>query len=229
MLLKPLEKLDAAFQNPTVAEYWEKLNRRKWQLFGKRLLDICGSAALILLLSPAMLVIYILVVTTSKGPGFFLQERVGRYGKPFRILKFRTMVVDAEALGAQVTGAKDPRITKIGHMLRKFRLDEFPQVFQIFIGTMSFVGTRPEVPRYVAHYSEEMMATLLLAPGLTSRTSIEYKDESRLLGQAEDPDRIYIEQIMPAKMTINLRYFDQVSPFYDIGLLFHTLSAVIFK
>ncbi|MEG0229908.1 MAG: sugar transferase, partial [Oscillospiraceae bacterium] len=163
----------------------------------------------------------------SKGPVFFRQIRVKRYGETFKIFKFRTMIVNAEAVGTQVTTDNDPRITKIGNVIRKFRIDEIPQIINIFLGDMSFVGTRPEVPRYVEKYTDEMLATLLMPQGLTSLASIEFKDESTMLDNSSNPDETYVNEILPEKMKYNLQYISKFNFFYDIKLMFKTFFAVL--
>ena len=229
MAVSKLSDLPREFQNPTVEEAWNRLKKRRVSLFFKRVLDILISFLLIILFSPLILVLMICVAADSKGPVFFLQERVGRYGKPFRIIKFRTMVQNAEALGAQVTGGEDPRITRMGRRLRSLRLDEIPQLFNIFAGQMSFVGTRPEVPRYVAAYDDRMRTTLLLPPGLTSMTSIRFRNESELLENAENPDEVYIREILPEKMKYNVEYLEKAGPFYDLSVMWRTVTHVFFK
>jgi len=223
-----MQQLPLAFQNNEVATALQVLEKRRAQLFFKRLQDLLISGILILLLSPALLVLSIAVAVDSEGPIFFLQERVGKNGKIFRIVKFRTMVVNAEALGAKVTGDADPRITRVGQKLRHLRLDEIPQLFNIFVGQMSFVGTRPEVPQYVAVYDEKMMTTLLLPPGLTSMTSIRFRNEAELLKGVEDPDRVYIETILPQKMAINEEYLEKAGPIYDFKVMVATVMHVFF-
>lgn len=228
MAIPKISALPGQFQNEPVRLALAGLEKRKGRLFWKRMQDLLLSGLMILVLSPVILILILLVKLDSKGPAFFLQERVGRYGKVFRIFKFRTMVTDAEKLGAQVTGGDDPRITKMGKKLRTLRLDEIPQLFNIFLGQMSFVGTRPEVPRYVEHYTDEMMTTLLLPPGLTSLTSIRFRDEAELLKEAEDPNRVYIETILPAKMVFNLEYLEKAGPLYDLCVMWRTVTHVFF-
>ena len=163
----------------------------------------------------------------SKGPVFFRQERVTAYGAKFRIHKFRTMVNNADKIGTSVTVDNDSRITKVGSKLRDHRLDEFPQLFDVLAGNMSFVGTRPEVVKYVDRYTDEMNATLLMPAGITSIASIEYKDEAELLEKAEDADLVYINDILPAKMEYNLKSVKEFGFFKDIGVLFKTVGAVL--
>jgi len=189
-------------------------------------MDLLAACLLLLLLFPFMLVIGIIVGVTSPGGVFFCQERVTAYGRHFRIIKFRTMAAGAESRGSQVTTEGDSRVTGVGRFLRKVRLDELPQLLNIIKGDMSIVGTRPEVPRYVAAYTPEMLATLLLPAGVTSKASIEYKDEERLLSEGSDVDRIYVEQVLPAKMKYNLAYMMEYSLGKDLRLMLQTVVAV---
>ena len=182
MSLKDYDSLPEIMKNNEVKKYYDILNKRREQLVLKRILDFIGGAIGTIILSPIMIVIAIIIKCESKGPALFKQVRVTQYGREFKILKFRTMVVDAEKLGSQVTSKNDPRVTKVGKFLRKYRLDELPQIINILMGDLSFVGTRPEVPRYVNAYTDEMMATLLLPAGVTSEASIEFKDEEKILG-----------------------------------------------
>lgn len=201
--------------------------KKKFSLALKRIFDIVVSAILLVLLSPLLMIISILIVTDSKGGVFYRQERVTQYGRVFRIFKFRTMVANADKIGTQVTVSNDSRITKIGSKLRNCRLDELPQLFNIFLGDMTFVGTRPESVHYVKHYTPEMMATLLLPAGVTSEASILYKDEAELLDQADDVDKVYIEKILPEKMKYNLESINKFSFIREIGTMVRTVVAVI--
>lgn len=214
---------------PEVRPYWEILNRKRGQLFLKRCFDLITSFFLILVLAIPMLIIAILIKFDSKGPVFYRQERVSTYGNHFRIHKFRTMVQNADKIGSLVTVGNDGRITKIGSKLRKLRLDELPQVFDVFMGKMSFVGTRPEAVKYVEQYKPEYNSTLLLPAGITSKASICYKDEAKLLRDAEDVDVVYLEQVLPKKMTINLQSIKQYSFWGDLLTMFRTFFAVITK
>ena len=204
MIMKKWDKLPDVMKTDEVKPYYLALKRKTASLIIKRVFDIIVSLILLILLSPVFLVISIMIKTDSKGPVMFRQVRVTQYGKTFRIFKFRTMVTDAEKLGTQVTVDNDSRITKTGNRLRKCRLDEIPQLLNILKGEMSFVGTRPEVEKYVNCYTPEMMATLLLPAGVTSTASIAYKDEDRLLKDAVSPDDVYVKQILPEKMKYNL-------------------------
>lgn len=226
MLLRKWENLPESMQTEAVKPYYDVLKRRRYSLIIKRLFDITASIVLLLLLWPAMLVIAIIIRCESKGPAIFRQERVTTYGQRFMILKFRTMVDDAERIGAQVTVSRDARITKVGRSLRNSRLDELPQLLNILKGDMSFVGTRPEVPKYVARYTDEMLATLLLPAGVTSEASIQYKDEYRLLRSAEDVDEAYVTQVLPGKMAHNLRAMESFSFVREFRTLFRTVLAI---
>lgn len=193
----------------------------------KRIFDIICSGIGIIILSPILLIISILIKKGSDGPVFFKQIRVGEKGKEFEILKFRTMVVDAEKLGRQITVGKDNRITKIGAFLRKYKLDELPQLINVFKGDMSLVGPRPEVPRYVKLYNEEQGKVLDVKPGITDLASIRYRDENDLLGKAEDPDDMYINTIMPDKLALNMEYINKSNIFFDIYIILQTIIKCI--
>lgn len=226
MIMKKWDSLPDVMKTDEVKPYYLALKKKTGSLIVKRLFDIIVSLILLILLSPVFLVISIMIKTDSKGPVMFRQVRVTQYGKTFRIFKFRTMVTDAEKLGTQVTVDNDSRITKTGNRLRKCRLDEIPQLLNILKGEMSFVGTRPEVEKYVNCYTPEMMATLLLPAGVTSTASIAYKDEDRLLKDAVSPDDVYVKQIMPEKMKYNLEYLRNFGFFYDIRVMIRTVTAV---
>ena len=203
---------------------WKR--REKMNIFNrtiKRLFDILASGIGIIILSPVLLIIALRIKTGSDGPVFFKQVRVGKDGKEFEILKFRTMVVDAEKMGRQITVGADNRITKVGGFLRKYKLDELPQLFNVFKGDMSLVGPRPEVPRYVKLYTEEQRKVLNVKPGITVLASIRYRDENELLGQAENPDEFYINTIMPDKLALNLEYINKSNVFYDIYIIIETI------
>lgn len=228
MILRKWEELPEKMQCREVRQYYDALSQRKWSLLLKRIFDICLAIILLVILSPLFLIITIAVVLDSKGCAFFLQERVTAYGKRFKIIKFRTMITDAEKKG-QLTTSNDDRITRIGRFLRKCRLDEIPQLINILTGDMSFVGTRPEVPIYVDKYSPEMLATLLLPAGVTSEASILYKDEQQLLNNADDADRTYIEKVLPCKMYYNLKAIMNFSIVSDIRTMVRTVLAVCGK
>lgn len=230
MRLVKWEKLPADMQTEAVKEYYDILKKRKFSLFVKRMFDITVSLAMLIILSPLFLILAIAIKIDSKGPVFYRQERITQYGKKFRIFKFRTMVANADKLGTQVTVNNDNRITKVGKFLRKTRLDEISQLIDILRGTLTFVGTRPEVPKYVNEYTDEMKATLLLPAGVTSEASIKYKDESTLLdGVGEDADKIYVEKILPEKMKYNLDSLRSFGFWKDIKIMFMTVFAVLGK
>lgn len=212
-----------------VQEYYDVLMRKKVSLLFKRIFDILVSAFFVVLLALPMLVISILIKLDSKGPVFYRQKRITTYGKEFRIHKFRTMVNRADQMGSLVTVNNDARITKIGAVLRKYRLDEIPQLFDVFVGDMSFVGTRPEAVKYVEKYTNEMLATLLLPAGITSEASIRYKNEAVLLDQATDVDCVYINEVLPQKMKYNLDSIKNYSFWNDILTMFRTVLAVLGK
>ncbi|MDN5205374.1 sugar transferase [Fulvivirgaceae bacterium BMA10] len=193
----------------------------------KRLFDIIFSTIGLLILSPVFLIFSILIKLDSKGPIFYLQTRVGKQGKDFKLFKFRTMRVDSDKKGLLTVGHRDNRITKVGYYLRKYKVDEFPQFLNILIGDMSFVGPRPEVRRYVDLYDEHQQKVLDVKPGLTDYASIEYVNENELLKSAKDPEQLYINEIMPAKLNINLRYIANRSFFQDIKILFLTAKAIV--
>lgn len=219
--------LPKEMQVEQVKKYYEILQCHKGSLLAKRIFDIIVASLLVVILSPILLLLSILIKIDSPGPVMFRQVRVTTYGKPFRIFKFRTMVNNADKIGTQVTTKGDSRVTRMGKMLRGCRLDELPQLFNVLKGDMSFVGTRPEVEKYVAHYTDEMKATLLMPAGITSRASIEYKDEERLLESAENADEVYIHQVLPEKMKYNLRAIEKFSFWDDIKTMFATVIAVV--
>lgn len=226
-MLKNWNKLPEYMRTDEVRPYYDLLQKKKLSLFFKRVFDIVVSLIMIILCSPILLVISILIVKDSKGGVFYRQERVTQYGRVFRIFKFRTMVQNADQIGTQVTVSNDSRITKIGSKLRDCRLDELPQLFNIFLGDMTFVGTRPESVHYVKSYTNEMYATLLLPAGVTSEASIEYKDEADLLDQADDVDSVYINEVLPEKMKYNLNSIKEFSFFKEIATMFRTVFAVL--
>lgn len=197
-------------------------------MIAKRIFDLFFALLGVLLLAPLFLFIGIWIKVDSHGPVFFRQERVGRFGKTFRIFKFRTMCLDAEAKGRQITVGADPRITKSGRFLRKTKLDELPQLLNVITGEMSLVGPRPEVPRYVALYPTEVSELVLsVQPGITDYASIEYKDENAILGRAPDPDKAYIEEVMPVKLGYYQRYVAERSLWVDFTLILRTLKEII--
>ena len=229
MILKKWEDLPESLKNDAVRPYYDLLAKRRGSLLLKRCFDIVVSALMLLILSPVFLVLAIAIKLDSPGPVFYRQVRVTQYGQEFRIFKFRSMVSDADKRGSLVTVSGDSRITRVGHVIRNCRLDELCQLIDIFRGTMTFVGTRPEVPKYVAAYTPEMMATLLLPAGVTSEASILYKDEAELLDAADDVDAVYIRDVLPDKMKYNLDALKNFSFFSDIATMFRTVFAVLGK
>ena len=225
--MKKWNELPKVMQNDKVKYYYDILQEHEKELKFKRAFDIICSLIMIIILSPVLIVLSVMIKLDSKGPVLFKQVRVTTYGRKFKIWKFRTMVNNADKLGTQVTTKGDARITRMGHLLRKIRLDELPQLFNVLKGDMTFVGTRPEVTKYTAHYTEEMMATFLMPAGVTSRTSIEYKDEEKLLENAENADEVYINEVLPAKMVYNLREIEKFSFLRDISTMIKTVIAVI--
>ncbi|MBR6726260.1 MAG: sugar transferase [Clostridia bacterium] len=228
MILPKWEKLPPELQTEAVRPYYDILKRKRAALFFKRLFDISASFVLLLLLTPVFLVLAIAIKIDSRGPVFYRQERVTQYGKRFRIFKFRSMVKDADR-GSLVTVGNDMRVTRVGKLIRKCRRDEISQLIDVLRGTMSFVGTRPEVPKYVAAYTPEMLATLLLPAGITSMASIYYKDEAELLDGAADTDKVYVEEVLPAKMYYNLKAIRHFGFWSDIGTMFKTVFAMLGK
>ena len=229
MILKKWEDLPENLRTDAVRPYYDLLAKRRGSLALKRCFDVVVSAIMLLILAPVFLVLAIAIKLDSPGPVFYRQVRVTQYGKEFRIFKFRSMVSDADKRGSLVTVSGDSRITRVGHFIRSCRLDELCQLIDIFRGTMTFVGTRPEVPKYVAAYTPEMMATLLLPAGVTSQASILYKDEAELLDAAEDVDAVYIRDVLPGKMKYNLDALKNFSFFSDIATMFQTVFAVLGK
>jgi lipopolysaccharide/colanic/teichoic acid biosynthesis glycosyltransferase len=229
MILRKWKDIPENMRNESVRKCYDQLKRKNISLFLKRLFDVVAGIIGLLVFSPMLIIIAVFIKMESKGPVVFRQVRVTQYGKRFFIFKFRTMVANAEKIGTQVTTKNDSRITPMGRFLRKYRFDELPQLVNIIIGDMSFVGTRPEVVKYVDLYTDEMMATLLLPAGVTSEASISYKDEERLLLDAENVDKVYIEKILPEKMKYNLESFEEFSILNDISIMARTLAAVFIK
>lgn len=227
MLLKKWDDLPECMKNNEVKKYYDILSKKKGQLVLKRLFDIFLSLVLIIILSPVILIISIWIKLDSKGPVFYRQERITQYGKVFRIFKFRTMVVDADKIGSLVTTSNDSRITKVGNKIRKCRLDEIPQLFNILTGDMSFVGTRPEVKKYVDQYTDEMYATLLLPAGVTSLASLKYRNEDEIIKlethKGKTIDYVYTEDVLPKKMKYNLEYIDTFNILKDVTLCLKTI------
>ena len=223
--------VDKRFETEIVKKYRENIQKKKVSLFLKLFFDKVLALLLLIPLSPIILGIAIWIKLDSEGPVFYRQERITTYGRTFKIFKFRTMVKDADKMGAAVTQQNDSRISKVGHKLRKVRLDELPQLINVLIGDMSFVGVRPEVAKYVDRYTDEMNATLLLPAGITSPASIEYKDEDEVIekykGSGRSIDDIYVEEILPDKMKYNLKYIKEFSVINDIKIMIRTALAVI--
>lgn len=227
--MKRFEDLPESFQNEEVKAYYDILQKKKGALVAKRVFDFLVSLILFLLLLPVYMILALCVGLTSKGGVFFLQTRVTTYGKHFKIIKFRTMTRNAPNEGTQVTVKNDMRVTKVGKVLRKLRLDELPQLVNIIMGDMSLVGTRPEVPHYVEGYTKEMYATLLMPAGVTSKASIEYKDEEQILTavEPEKVDQTYLNVVLPEKMKYNLTYIKEYSFWKDLKLMIETVIAVV--
>lgn len=219
-------QLPKEMQTDAVRPYYDVLNARRGSLLVKRVFDFSLALLLLVLLSPIFLICALWIKLDSKGPVFFRQERVTTYGKIFKIHKFRTMVTGADKQGSQITVNNDSRVTRSGAFLRKYKLDEIPQLLDILAGNMSFVGTRPEVLKYVQQYTPEMCATLLLPAGITSQASIEYKDESSLIEQAADVDHVYLTQVLPQKMKFNLSSLKRFSLWEELNTMFQTAWEV---
>ena len=222
------EQLPPEMQTEAVRKYYEILQSKKISIFLKRIFDLIASVVALLVFLPIFLALAIAIKLDSPGPVFYRQERVTQYGQRFRIHKFRTMVQNADK-GSQVTVDHDRRITRIGRVIRACRLDETAQLLDVIRGTLTLVGTRPESPHFVAAYTDEMMATLLLPAGVTSLASIYYKDEAKLLDGTEDTDKVYIEKILPSKMYYNLKGLEKFSFWGDIRIMFMTVLAVMGK
>ncbi len=226
-MLKKWEELPDFMRIPEVRPYWDKLNQRRLQLFLKRIFDLIIAIVFLFILSLPMLVIAMCIKLDSAGTVMYRQERVTSYGKHFHIHKFCTMVNNADKLGSAVTVDNNNRITKIGIKLRKYRLDELPQVIDVIEGNMSFVGTRPEAVKYVKSYKPEYFATLLMPAGITSEASIRYKNENRLLNDAIDVDRVYLDEVLPAKMKWNLESIESFSILREFLTMIRTVFAVL--
>ncbi|MCR5118028.1 MAG: sugar transferase [Lachnospiraceae bacterium] len=223
--MREWDELPTWMRKPEIKEYYDILKKKEAELKIKRCFDVVLSSFLLMLLFIPMCVIALMIACDSPGGVFFRQVRITEYGRKFKIHKFRTMRNDAG--GSSVTVAGDSRVTKIGKTLRKYRLDELPQLIDVLFGDMSFVGTRPEVPKYVKEYDNEMRATLLMKAGITSKASILYKDEEKLLDGAEDTDKVYISEILPAKMRYNLEAIKGFGLADDLATMVRTVIAVI--
>jgi lipopolysaccharide/colanic/teichoic acid biosynthesis glycosyltransferase len=193
----------------------------------KRLLDILASLIGLLILSPFLFILILWVGLSSKGGVFYLQERIGKFGKPFRLFKFRTMHTGSDKKGLLTVGGRDPRITTAGYYLRKYKLDELPQLLNVFIGDMSLVGPRPEVKKYVDLYSLEQRLVLNVKPGITDYASLEYFEENDLLAKSSEPEKTYIEEIMPAKLKLNARYITEAGLITDVKIICKTLMRIV--
>ena len=226
--MRKWEQLPPELQTEEVKKYYDILYARRGSLFCKRAFDIAASIAMLVILSPTFLLLSVAIKLDSKGPVFYRQTRITQYNKPFRIFKFRSMVQDADN-GSKITVSGDARITRVGSFIRKYRLDEIAQLIDVLRGTMTFVGTRPELPQYVQQYTPEMMATLLLPAGVTSLTSIYYAEESKLLDAADDTDDVYVNKVLPGKMRYNLKGIEEFSFWGDIKLMFMTFFAMLGK
>lgn len=228
-MLRKWEDLPEFMRTPEVRPYWEILWKKRGQLVLKRIFDLVVGIIFFIVLALPMAIIAVWIKLDSEGPVFYRQERVTTYGKNFRIHKFRTMVSNADKIGTAVTVGNDSRITRVGAKLRRVRLDELPQLFDVIAGTMSFVGTRPEAVKYVEKYEDRYNATLLMPAGITSEASIRYKDEDKLLDAADNVDKVYVEQVLPGKMKWNLRSIEKFSFWGEIKVMFMTVFAVLGK
>lgn len=229
MLIKKWEKLPSELQIEEVRPYWERLRKKNFSLFWKRVFDIFVSGLALLILLPFFLILSLAIVIDSRGGVFYRQERVTQYGKHFRIFKFRSMVSGADKKGSLVTVNNDTRVTRVGRFIRKCKIDELSQLIDVFRGTMTFVGTRPEVSKYVNQYKPEYLATLLLPAGITSMASIMFKDENNMLENSENSDKTYIEEILPIKMDWNLSDLMKYGFWRDVKLCFMTFFALFGK
>lgn len=226
-MLRKWEDLPDYMRTEEVRTYYDSLKKKQMSLLLKRCFDLIVGIIVFIILLPIMIIFSIAITIDSKGGVFFRQERITQYGRKFRIFKFRTMVANAESIGSQVTVQNDMRITRVGKLLRKTRLDEFPQLINVILGDMSFVGTRPEVTKYVERYTPEMYATLLLPAGITSMASIQYKDEDELLANADNVDDVYVNEVLPGKMKYNLSSITSFSFIGEIVTMIKTVIAVL--
>lgn len=228
--MKPLRDWDEIpdfMRTEAVRPYYDNLKKHEKELYIKRAFDLLAASILLVILTPLMLVVAIWIKLDSPGPVFFRQTRISQYGKEFRIFKFRTMVNNADKMGTSVTVGGDSRITHVGSVIRKYRIDEVPQLLNVFTGDMSFVGTRPEVKKYVKYYSDEWFATLLVPAGITSEASIRFKDEESILDNSNDVDSAYLNLVLPEKMKWNLKSLEQFSFLTEIFIMIRTVIAVI--
>lgn len=229
MRLRKWEDMPAFMQCEEVREYYDILSKKKAALSLKRAFDFVLAMAMLIILTIPMLIVAAMIKADSPGPVFYRQERITSYGKKFRIHKFRTMVNNADKIGSAVTVGGDARITKVGGKIRNLRIDEIPQLIDVLFGDMSFVGTRPEVIKYVERYSNEMFATLLLPAGITSEASIRYKDEAALLNMADDVNKMYVEEVLSEKMKYNLKSIRNFSFIGEIATMFRTVFVIFGK
>lgn len=228
-MLKDWDELPEFMRVPEVRPYWEALHQKRGQILIKRCFDYVMAIILLVILAIPMTVIAVMIKLDSPGPVFYRQERVTRYGKHFRIHKFRTMVTNADKIGTAVTVGNDSRITNVGKKLRHLRLDELPQIIDVLQANMTFVGTRPEAVKYVDQYEPEYVATLLMPAGITSEASIRYKDEDKLLKESANVDETYLKQIVPAKMKYNLKSIKEFNSFGELATILRTVFAVLGK
>lgn len=228
-MLRKWENLPDFMKCEEVRDYYKILEKRKFSFVLKRIFDLAVGTIMLISLAIPMLILALWIKIDSPGPVFYRQERITTYGKHFKIHKFRTMVANADRIGTAVTVGNDSRITKVGAKLRDYRLDEFPQVFDVLAGNMSFVGTRPEAVKYLEKYKSEYLATLLLPAGITSEASIRYKDEATLLDGANNVDKVYVEEVLPGKMKYNLEAIRKFSFVGEIATMFRTVLAVLGK
>lgn len=219
-------ELPESMKNEYTEQYCALLNKKWYSLAVKRIFDIAVSLVILVILSPFFLILAAAIKLDSKGPVFYRQVRVGRFNRDFKIFKFRTMIQNADQVGPPLTLGEDPRITRVGRLIRKLRLDEFSQILNVLGGSMSLVGPRPEVRKYVNAYTPEYMATLLIRPGITASSSIAFKDEDKILNAGGDPEKVYVEKILPPKMELNLQYLRNIGFWNDIKILFQTVGAV---
>ena len=229
MRLCKWEELPENMRVEEVRKYYDVLTKKSASLVCKRIFDIVVALLMLIILSPVFLVLAIVIKVDSKGPVFYRQVRITQYGKEFRIHKFRSMYVGADRKGEQVTSAGDKRISRVGIIIRKCRLDETAQLIDVLRGTMTFVGVRPEVPKFITQYKPEWLATLLLPAGVTNLTSIYYRDEDKLLENADDTGIAYIENVLPEKMKWNLKGLERFNFFLDIKLMFMTFFSICGK
>ena len=231
MILKKWKDIPEEIKSVTTKQYYDLLRKKKLSIILKRIFDILVSFIMLVIASPIFLVLAIAIKIDSKGPVFYRQERITQYNRKFRIFKFRTMVQNADKIGSLITLGQDSRITRIGKIIRKCRLDELPQLINVLLGDMTFVGTRPEVKKYVDCYSEDMKATLLMKAGVTSLASMLYRNEDEIMNKyiakGETIDEIYVNRVLPDKMKYNLEYIEKFSIVEDIKIMINTVLVVL--